>query len=143
MSSFSERLKELIKYNNLSKKEVSDFLGLNNDTKIYAWLNNKNTPRFQTIVTLANLFKCSIDYLLGITDNFNEVKPNNTPDFDVQLRKILKASKISQYKLLKDKVVSQGHLNSWLKDKMLPSTENIIKLADYLNISIDYLVGRE
>ena len=143
MRNFPEKLKELIEYNNLTKNSVSSLLGLNNETKIYAWLNGKNTPRFQTIVKLANIFKCSIDYLVGRTENFVEVKPKTLPNFNLQFKKVLKETKVTQYKLLDDKIISNGHLNSWLNDKMTPSTENIIKLADYLNVSIDYLVGRE
>lgn len=143
MNGFPNRLKDLIKFNNFNKKDICKYLELNNETKIYAWLNGKNIPRFQTIIKLADLFCCSIDYLLGSTDNFTEIKPKNVPDFNIQFKKVLEDLHISQYKLLKDNIVSQGHLNSWFKDKMTPSTENIIKLANYLNVSIDYLVGRE
>lgn len=143
MKAFPSKLKELIEDNGLSKVDISKYLGLNNKTKLYAWLNGKNTPRIETILKFANLFNCSIDYLVGRTDNFIEVHKNPNPDFAKQLKKVLKACKVSQYRLLKDNIVSQGHLNSWFNDKMMPNLDNIIKLADYLNISIDYLVGRE
>lgn len=143
MSGFSDKFNELIKDNNTNIEEISKFLGLNNNTKVYAWLKEKNTPRFKTIVKLADFFTCSLDYLLGRTENFKTIKPKELPDFNIHFKKVLKECKSSQYKLLKNDIVSKGHLNSWLNKKIVPSTENIIKLADYLNISIDYLVGRE
>lgn len=143
MKGFQNKLNELIKDNNTNIEEISKFLGLNNNTKVYTWLNGNNTPRFKTIVLLADYFTCSIDYLLDRTENFKTVKPKILPEFSTNFKKVLKECKISQYKILKDNIVSKGHLNSWLNKKIIPSTENIIKLADYLNVSIDYLVGRE
>jgi len=143
MSSFSDKFNELIEDKNTDIEKISKFLGLNNNTKVYAWLKGNNTPRFKTIVMLADYFTCSLDYLLSRTENFKTIKPKVLPEFNIHLKKVLKECKCSQYKLLKDNVVSKGHLNSWFNKKIVPSTENIIKLADYLNVSIDYLVGRE
>ncbi len=37
--------------------------------------------------------------------------------------------------------LSRGNLNSWRKGGN-PSTEVLIKLADYFDVSVDYLLGR-
>ena len=104
MKDFPKRLKELMEFYNLTKKDVSRYLELNNDTKIYIWLKGKNTPRFETIVKIANLFKCSLDYLLGRTDDFTEKEVKELPKFSEHFKKVLKQQKSSQYKILKDKI---------------------------------------
>ena len=38
--------------------------------------------------------------------------------------------------------VSENCYNFWERRTRIPSLENIIKLADAFNVSIDYLVGR-
>lgn len=44
--------------------------------------------------------------------------------------------------LAKEIGISQGNISDWKSGKCLPSLNALIKIADYLNISLDYLVGR-
>lgn len=47
-------------------------------------------------------------------------------------------------KALGEKLGIDGHnVGDWERNKCEPSTEMLIKLADYFNCTIDYLVGRE
>ena len=55
--------------------------------------------------------------------------------------------RISELKLKKKKVsdatgISTGNLSDWKKGRCLPSAEKLEKLADYLDCSVDYLLGR-
>lgn len=38
--------------------------------------------------------------------------------------------------------ISSGVISKWKNEGTLPNGENLIKLADYLNCSVDYLLGR-
>lgn len=38
--------------------------------------------------------------------------------------------------------ISSGIITKWKTDGTLPSGENLIKIANYLDCSIDYLLGR-
>ena len=38
--------------------------------------------------------------------------------------------------------ISTGNLSDWKKGRCLPSAEKLEKLADYLDCSVDYLLGR-
>ncbi|MCL2077819.1 MAG: helix-turn-helix transcriptional regulator [Oscillospiraceae bacterium] len=55
---------------------------------------------------------------------------------------LLQERKITTYKLTKDTGISNGLITGWTKGGTIPSGENLIKLADYFNISVDYLLGR-
>ena len=143
MKNFSERLKELMNENDIEVASIENFLELNNSSIIYDWINGKSTPRLNTLIRLANMFEVSTDYLLGLTENNEKVLSKQIPNFTSQLKRVLNEKRSSQYKLLKDKIVSRGHLNSWLNDNHTPSVENIVKIADYLNVSVDYLIGRQ
>lgn len=140
MINLGKRLNELVNENEIIK--IKDYFGFNSFTTIYDWMNNKYLPNFTNIIKLADYFKINLDYLLDRTQNVEEVFSKELPYFPTHFRKVLEANKSSQYKLLKDKIISRGHLNSWLKDGNLPSVENLIKIADYLKISVDELVGR-
>ena len=55
--------------------------------------------------------------------------------------------RISELNLTAKKVsdatgISTGNLSDWKKGRCLPSAEKLEKLADYLNCSVDYLLGR-
>lgn len=60
----------------------------------------------------------------------------------MRLKELRNEKKISQYKLADDLNLNVMTYNGWEKGKVEPNIENLKKLADYFNISIDYLVGR-
>lgn len=49
---------------------------------------------------------------------------------------------ISQAKLAKDLGVSFSVVCYWETDRSEPTAINIVKVADYFNVSADYLLGR-
>ncbi len=55
----------------------------------------------------------------------------------------MNAEKISQYALAKKINVSQSTICNWLKGKKEPSIESLWKIADYFDVTVDYLIGRE
>ena len=50
---------------------------------------------------------------------------------------------VSQKKLAEDLHMSAGNLCDWEKGRTEPDIERLIKLADYFDVSLDYLMGRE
>lgn len=56
--------------------------------------------------------------------------------------KILQIRNITPYKIAKDTNISQGLMGEYKQGKKIPTVQNLIKIADYLDCSIDYLVGR-
>lgn len=49
---------------------------------------------------------------------------------------------ITAYRVAKETGISQGLMNEYKSGKKLPTLQNLLKIADYLNVSLDYLVGR-
>ena len=141
MIKFAERLKEVMNETNNNPQSVAKYLGLNQDANIYQWLEGNHTPKITNLIQLANLFQYSIDYLLGLTDNDERIFNENIPEFKNQFKKVLKVVQIKQKNILEDKILSCGHLTTIRKNKYL-LTENMIKLANYLGVSIDFLIGR-
>lgn len=140
MIDLGKRLQDLINENEINK--IKDYFQFNSTATIYDWLNNKYLPNFTNIIKLADYFKVNLDYLLGRTQNIEEIISKEIPPFDKHFKKVINTYNSSQYKLLKAGVVSRGHLNSWLNAGSLPSVENLVKIAEFLNISVDELVGR-
>ena len=38
--------------------------------------------------------------------------------------------------------ISSGVISKWKNENTLPNGENLVKIADYLDVSVDYLLGR-
>lgn len=49
---------------------------------------------------------------------------------------------LTAYKIAKETGISKGLMNDYKNGTKTPATENLIKIADYLNCSIDLLLGR-
>lgn len=143
MKRFIERLKELMKDHNIDVSDLSKILQLPFDTPIYSWLNGEYYPTLDRLIAMANYFQCSLEYLLGRTEN-NSIEIFNTyPSFNDRFEEILKQKKKKKYHLIKEKICSSDTFFKWKKFNRDPRIETVIKLADYFDVSIDYMVGRE
>ena len=65
---FSYTLVSLMEENNMKQNVVAEKIGVSEVT-ISRYISGKRTPRLDIIIKIANLFKVSTDYLLGITSN--------------------------------------------------------------------------
>ena len=63
-----KNLKKLRLERNLSQQTLSEAIGLSQQT-ITKYENGKTQPDFQTLMTLAEFFHTSVDYLIGYTNN--------------------------------------------------------------------------
>lgn len=142
MKFFPEILEELMKEQSIDVKSLAENLD-SSASIIHRWLKGNLGLLLPTAIKIANFFNCSLDYLFGRSEDHGNGSYQECPQFDIQFKKVLKELQISQNKLLNDKVIARGNLNCWLNKKQTPHIESIIKLADYLKVSIDYLVGRE
>lgn len=138
---FCERFKDLLIENGFKVNDVVSFL-CKNPTTIYDWLRGKHLPRINEIFELSNLFKCSIDYLLCRTENYENLKPTKYPNIAQQIENVLKENNVTRYKLCKTKILTRGADYRIFYKNENPSTETVVKIADYLGVSVDYLVGR-
>lgn len=63
--------------------------------------------------------------------------------FGERLKELRKAKELTQSQLAIKFGVRQGAINKWESGKTEPDFEKLVMLADYFEVSIDYLVGRK
>ena len=70
LKKFGERVKKERKRLDLTQEELSDRLGGGNRSRITVWEAGKlkEFPSLEVVDTLADIFSCDIEYLLGIID---------------------------------------------------------------------------
>jgi len=139
---FSERLTELMfEDNNITTDKLGEKLGLRGSS-IRIWRSGRSNPSLQYAILLAEYFNCSLDYLLGRIDNDITFTPQELLPFHISLTTILKEKNLSWYKVVGDTNISKTSMQAWRKGSV-PLLPILIELADYLDVSIDYLIGRE
>lgn len=68
MASFADRLRELREKKEVGQKEVGAIINVS-DSSIRKYESGTRTPTPDAIIKLADYFKVTTDYLLGITDD--------------------------------------------------------------------------
>lgn len=61
----------------------------------------------------------------------------------MRLKQLVAETGISQQKLANDLGLSIQSVNYYIHEKREPSIATLIKLADYFDVSVDYLIGRD
>ena len=62
-------------------------------------------------------------------------------EFSERLKELRKQAHLTQVELAKRLGIGQSSYADWERGKKNPTQENLIKLAQILNVSVDYLVG--
>ena len=75
IKAFSERLKELRLMNDLTQQQVADRLTISR-TAVGKWETETAYPDVDKLKTLAEIYNCSVDYLLGLSDNIRILTRN-------------------------------------------------------------------
>jgi len=73
---FVERVKELIKVNNLTQRDLANDVGVTEST-MCKYLSGDRVPGGETLSNLATALKTTTDYLLGL-DNENKTEMNSS-----------------------------------------------------------------
>ncbi len=142
LSKLSEQLKELMAEKSLNQTELAKALNTPR-SKLSSYCTARSAPNYTCFLALIDFFRCSADFLLGLSEKVDEDIAYRTPQaFSVRLRALLQERGISQYKLVKDCKLSWNVLHGWLTGKTLPSLDNLLRLAEFFEISIDELLGR-
>ncbi len=142
LSNFAERLAELIFDAGTNATNLSIELGLANAT-VNHYVTGRYLPTVEIAVRLADHFGCTTDYLLGIADENYAHTFKDCPPFGERLLAVCKYYNISRYKLRQMTGISETVMRYWVKGKTKPSIENVVKIADALNCTVDFVLGRE
>ncbi len=62
--------------------------------------------------------------------------------FTERFNEYMSRMQLTAYKVAKNTAISQGLMNEYKNGLKLPTIQNLIKIADYLDCSVDYLLGR-
>lgn len=61
--------------------------------------------------------------------------------FSQSLSYLIKKAQVSNYRLAQDIGVSQSTVANWLNEKSTPGIKKLHEIAEYFNVSVDYLLN--
>ena len=136
-----ERITELMTICGTDNKTFAKAMGVNVST-VGRWKSNAKYMRLAQAVKIAEYFGCSLDFLFGRTEEMLDFSPCPCPPFYPHLRELLKKKGVSRNQINQETRIKSSHFVDW-KNGADPHILSLIELADYLDISLDILVGRE
>lgn len=117
---------------------VAKAVGLSNAVAT-GWKNG-SIPGGEALIKIADYFDCSVDYLLGRTD---EVEIPTKIEHSQIILKILEDRNLTPYQVAKETGLSESLFSKWKKNPTSEiASQTLVLIADYLSCSVDYLIGR-
>lgn len=141
MNEFQERLQELLIENDLSRSGLSKKIGISFET-INGYFNKNFYPEISVAVKLAKFFDCSLNYLMGLTDDY-KIVDNSGLSFVMTLKKLMSERAVSIEKLMKALNMSEANFYRWQSGRSTPSMTSIVAICKYFEVSVDFLIGHE
>ena len=139
--SFRKRLNELISEQGCSKNEFANLVQVSlpviTRAAIYGII-----PSLRPLIKIADYFKISLPYLLGENDDEIFYPSEEHETFHTRLEQLAKEKNVKYAKIAHSMPFTKTFFYEWQRAKTLPSLEYLEAIADYFNVSIDYLLGR-
>lgn len=151
MEKFHEKLKMLRKKEGLTQQEVAELVHVERGVYTNWELGNRN-PNYENLSMLVCIFDVSLDYLLGdyleiSKERYLKIKESylmkTSNVFPQRLKELRLKKGLTQTELGEKVGVKQSTFTNWENGKREPNFETIIKIADLLEVSVDWLFGRE
>ena len=137
-----DRIKELRVKHGLTQKDIAALLDVSPST-VGMYEQNRREPDANTLVKISERFNVSTDYLLG-TPEKNELSSSSLiSGFGMLMRQVREEKGITVEKMAVDLGMPTTLLIGIEAKSVPPSLNAAIKIANYLEVSIDYLLGTD
>ena len=125
-----------------SKEKKAETIGINRTTFSNAY-NYGIVPKTPSLIDIADYFNISVDYLIAYTDDEYFDKSKSPKTFLERLEELRTERNINtRYKLARELLIHRNNIAQWYKINCLPLIDDLIIIAEYFHVSIDYLLGR-
>ena len=139
---FAETLKGLMIEANTDTNKLASHLGVTVQS-VNRWKRGiRDDISLSMLVALCTYFGCSLDYLVGRTDNDSKPNKYTLVNFGMRVREMMRVKGITTYRIRKETRFGGNHFYDW-DNGADPKLSTLIELASYFNCSLDELVGLE
>ena len=142
LSNLSDTLKELKELRGLTELSIAEGSGIPVSC-ISQYVRGKQAPYLDSLIKLADFLHCSVDYLLGKSDDGSEKICKACPPFAERLEELRKKKGLTSMQIYNAEGISKTSYYEWRRGKSLPTLENLVYLAKAFDCTIDEVLGRE
>ncbi len=148
--SIGDNIKSLRKENNLTQKELAKKIDISAST-IGMYEQNRRDPDTETLRKIAEFFEVSTDYLLGVSDDnkfgnhffFFFQDDDLKTIFTSRLKLSMEKNNIDVQDILFETEISADNMEKYIEGESEPTLEDLCALSDILDVTTDYLLGRD
>ena len=142
LSNLSDTLYELKDLRGFTEQSLADGCGIPVSC-ISQYMRGKQAPYLDSLIKLADFLHCSIDFLLGKSDESLEKTYKACPPFAQRIEELRKKKGFTAKKIYSAEGLSKSSYYEWRRGESLPTLESLVYLAKAFECSIDELLGRE
>lgn len=141
LSDFAERLSELMFEAEWNGHTLAKQLKCS-DRTINRYLRCDREPTVEMLVSIADFFHCTTDFLLGLENENYSTNFKKCPPFKERFPELLQQLGVSQYRLGKDAKISHSALLYWKRGTKQPTVTSIVRIAKKYGKTVDFVLGR-
>lgn len=139
---FKDTFNELYAECEMTLKEFSEKFDLS-EYVVLRWKNSAGDKKLKSLIKTADFFNCSVEYLCGKTNTRLDYVPKECPEISEWLPQVMKKNGVTSYKLFRDTEIRPAHYYYWLKGYAAPMLGSLEIMAQYLDVTLDHLIGRD
>lgn len=128
-----DKLKRLRENKGLMQRDVCLALKIEQST-LANYENNRRIPALDVLITLADYYGTSLDYLAGRIDE-------SPFPFSLLLKQLREYHGLTQYQLGQKLNISTSAIGMYEQGRRLPDIPMLMKIASYFGTSLDYLLS--
>ena len=136
--SFKKKFYELCQENGVEIKEVAEKTQIGLQT-LYKGCELDVFPTLPILIKLCEYFNCSIDYILGQSDEYGKFGNYSAENFIKNYENLLQTHGTTHYQVAKTLKIGRNRLYDW-ESGQLPYAETLIILANYFDIEVSDLL---
>lgn len=99
-------------------------------------------PSVNSLIKIADYLNVSLEYLLCKTDSTDFIKSGSAVTFHDRLLQLKEENDLNYADITNKTSFARNSIHVWIKRKNLPTLDYLFQLADFFNVSVDYLLGR-
>ena len=138
---YRKRLLDLIFDQECTKAEFAQLVGVNKEVITRATVYSI-VPSVKSLIKIADFLNISLEYLLAETDKNVFYKSESPTTFHYRIEQLRKEKNEKYSTICRSMPFQKNSFYEWLRTGSLPTLEYLEAIAQYFDVSLDYLLGR-
>ena len=134
-----DRIVELMEKKNVTAKKLVTDLGLSSSA-VTEWKKRKALPGTDAVIKLSDYFNVTTDYILKGTPSTGAPQQEVHMQVAERILELMQERNVKAAQLTREIPLTNGLITQWKKGLQKPSTDAVVKIANYFGVTTDYLL---